>query len=325
MTETTESTTHAPCLLCGGRSTHFMTARGTLSGSCEHRVYRCATCDFGFLYPRPLEEELVRNYNAYHTGTAFSMGSLARGAISKFEAKLRDKVAWLNDRSVEMLQQLSVVPLPDEPSVCDVGCGDGRLLKQLLDRGIRGVGVEPSDEARRQAKNLGVSVVAGTAESIPDEVGGPFDLVVMSHVMEHTLDPVKAIEQCRARLRPGGSLVIEVPNNACHSARTAKVAWRWLDVPRHVNFFTPRSLCKLLEGSGFRIEQVCYRGFARMFSDEWIHEEQLIFDTLRTANHHLVHGVSRNSRLRAWRLLFRCIASKNDEFRYDSVRVTASR
>src|SRR6266850_3384010 len=106
-----------------------------------------------------------------------------------------------------------------------------------------GVGVEPDPTARRVAAERGLEVYAGTAEELPPEIRHrAFDIVVFSHVLEHCLEPIRALQIAASRLKPNGVTVVETPNNEAAGCREAGSAWPWLDVPRHLNFFTAQSL-----------------------------------------------------------------------------------
>lgn len=314
----------ANCLLCGGCARPYIRARGLLADAKSYRVFRCDACDFGFVWPRPSASELNAYYHAYHTGTGFDTGPKPTShGLRKLESWARGRTSWQFDRSSNIVEHLIELTGGDLSGLCDVGCGNGNLLLQLAGRGLSGIGVEPSPEARSQAAERGLQVFEGTAEDLPSDLPNNLRLIVMSHVLEHTTQPQLAVEQCKAHLREGGSVVIEVPNNGCFSAQRAMSTWRWLDVPRHLNFFTRRSLTLLLTRCGLEIAQFKYRGFCRVFSDGWIAAEQSAFDRIRQISPEEIKGVRRNGRFRAWMLLMRCIMTSNPDRSYDSVRVVA--
>jgi len=163
----------------------------------------------------------------------------------------------------------------------------------------------------------------GTAESLPIELAGRrFDFVFMSHVLEHCRDPKAALKNARSILKPGGRLVVETPNNNAMGLRMAGPTWYWLDVPRHLNFFTPKSLKASFDTAGFQTEETEFRGYTRQFSQEWIRSEQTIWDRInkRTPN---ALPVSRQSQLKSWYLLAQS-AMSSAERKYDSIRMIAS-
>ena len=94
----------------------------------------------------------------------------------------------------------------------------------------------------------GVEVEAGTAEAIPSATAAlTFDLVVMTHVLEHCADPALAFWNVRALLDPGGGFYCDVPISAALHFQTYSESSKTLDVPRHVHFYSGRSLRRLMK------------------------------------------------------------------------------
>jgi SAM-dependent methyltransferase len=107
----------------------------------------------------------------------------------------------------------------------------------------------------------------GAAEHLPTAlVRNSFDVVHMSHVLEHCIDPRKALAEARSLLAPNGTLVIEVPNN---EDADFGPTWPWADVPRHLNFFTRQSLTGLLASEGLRVTATHFVGFSRHYHPRW--------------------------------------------------------
>ena len=163
----------------------------------------------------------------------------------------------------------------------------------------------------------------GTAETLPESVQDrTHDLIVFSHVLEHTLDPVASLANARNLLSETGLLSVEVPNNDCEGARRMGQAWRWLDAPRHLNFFTADSLKTCAEAAGLTVKAVLYRGYVRQFTPDWIVDEARIVATMDGRK--MVQGdVNRQLRHSA-RLLARTALAKPSR-KYDSVRILCTR
>jgi SAM-dependent methyltransferase len=137
-------------------------------------------------------------------------------------------------------------------TLLDVGCGRGDLGEALVRRGWRVAGVEPSEEACAFARSRGVEAITGTLETVTYE-DASFDVVVMRHSLEHVPDPVGDLGRVHRALRPGGLLVISVPNFACWERKRFGSAWFHLDLPRHRTHFAPRSLKLALRNTGFEL------------------------------------------------------------------------
>jgi SAM-dependent methyltransferase len=82
-----------------------------------------------------------------------------------------------------------------------------------------------------------------------------FDVITLSHVIEHLHDPVKVLKACHRLLKPTGRLWLETPNIDSLGHRQYMENWRGLEPPRHLVLFNRQSLAQALLGTGFaRIE-----------------------------------------------------------------------
>jgi predicted SAM-dependent methyltransferase len=104
--------------------------------------------------------------------------------------------------------------------------------------------------------------------------------MVMQHVLEHCYNPLQVFTNLYDLINTNGYLICEVPNNNCLALSFAGAAWAWLDIPRHLSFFTQKSLKTFSEKVGFNITATYYNGYTRQFTNRYINEEALIYDTL---------------------------------------------
>ena len=135
--------------------------------------------------------------------------------------------------------------------VLDVGCGRGFLLDAFRRRGWKVEGTEMSEASSAHAREaLRIPVHLGAIEtlSLPD---GSFDAVTLWHVLEHVATPGTMLDAIHKVLRPGGILLVSVPNFGSPEARATGAGWFHLDVPRHLVHFTPETLDATLRASGF--------------------------------------------------------------------------
>jgi SAM-dependent methyltransferase len=127
----------------------------------------------------------------------------------------------------------------------DFGCGDGGFLVAAGRHEWDGVGVEMKpDDARAK----GVPVV----ERI-DEITGQFDAITLWHSLEHMSSPRQSLAELLPLLRPGGHVLIAVPNRSSLQAESFGRHWFHLDVPRHLFHFNPTALSRLLALQGFEV------------------------------------------------------------------------
>lgn len=127
-------------------------------------------------------------------------------------------------------------------------------------------------------------------------------MVLMSHVLEHCIDPIGSVKNAAKLLSDEGTLVVEVPNNAALGFDWFEGKWPWTDIPRHLSFFTDRSLDRVLGNAGLTITETLYTGYARQFLPWW--REQI--------------GDARSG----WPLLLTS-AALSPRRKYDSIRIHA--
>jgi len=148
-----------------------------------------------------------------------------------------------------------------QPStVLDLGCSDGALAAELRVLGHRVTGVDV-EEHPGVTDRVDRFVAGDLDDGIPDGVGGDFDVVVAADVLEHVRDPERLLDDIGARLAPGGSVVISVPNFA-HWYPRVRVALGCFDYDRrgildrgHLRFFTRRSFERLLARRGYAVRR----------------------------------------------------------------------
>lgn len=322
---TTEGPEDQGCLLCGGtvRDWFSVPCDWRRAGSPPYQVVRCARCDFGQVAPRPERDEIAGFYRVddYYTHGDHEEPRRAR---RDFLERLRVHIAWRFDRGIDTQGAVVQQEPGKKGTLCEIGCGSGMNLEGFAELGFDVVGVEPDPEARAQAKQRGITVHEGTGEELPSAVKERlFDTVLIIHVLEHCLDPALVLEQASALLDRDGLLVLETPNNRALGRYFAGKTWNWLDVPRHLNFFTRQSLEGLCRRVGLEVVDTQYNGYARQFDGPWIREEQRIWDRFKRLDG-APPFFRRNSRLEAWLLLAATALARPDR-KYDSVRVVARR
>jgi SAM-dependent methyltransferase len=283
-------------------------------------LYWCDTCRFGQLQPRPSQAEVDRYYDNYYTHTPSEIRTSA-SVKRTFAERIRVRLAWSLDRGTDLDADLIHQLVHQHPSsICDLGCGDGRLLAALRDRGHHVVGLEPDPVTRQLAIARGLSVYGGHADDLPEPIAsGTFDVVVLCHVLHLCLDPVRVIRNARKLLRRGGLLVCETTNNEASGLQQLGACWRWLDMPRHLDLFTATSLEKVVAIAGLRVKRIDFTGYTRQFKEAWLKEQAEKRATLYPSR----LGSRAWQSLQNWLLLARTALAR-PERKYDSVRIVAA-
>jgi SAM-dependent methyltransferase len=141
--------------------------------------------------------------------------------------------------------------------VFDLGCASGGLLQAVRERGNPNVlGIEPSAHAAALARErYGLDVRSGRLDDarLPD---ASLDAMLMSHVVEHLPSPSWTLTEIARALRPGGFVVLWLPNADSLAARCWGEAWMGYDAPRHLYTFTPVTLTALLHSRGFVVQEI---------------------------------------------------------------------
>jgi 2-polyprenyl-3-methyl-5-hydroxy-6-metoxy-1,4-benzoquinol methylase len=216
-------------------------------------LYRCRYCRCIFQHPLP-HTSAIRGF--YPDSYWWAEEANPRGAIAnligRLERTYREFVAADHAR---FLERCARGTKPGERDLLDLGCGSGLFLHLARRRGFLCHGMDASEHAIRAGREqYGLDLRQG---SIGDDVwnGRRFDFVTMFHVLEHLTMPRQALLYVRSQLKPGGAVIIQVPNLASLQARAFKHRWYGLDVPRHIINYTPGALRLLLEEAGFVIER----------------------------------------------------------------------
>lgn len=282
---------------------------------------------FGQIFPRPRAADVAAFYDidGYYTHPErFTPDSEDEARLVGLTGRLIGALAWRFEHGAEPTPAWwrSIIPETARQGL-EIGCGDGDRMRTFGPYLEHVRGVEPDARAVGVARQRGLDVHEGTAEVLPPAVRDRrYDLIVFTHVLEHTLDPVLSLSNARDLLSEGGVMSIEVPNNACEGSRRMGSAWRWLDVPRHLNFFTPDSLKACAEAAGLKVQAVLYRGYVRQFMPDWIVDEARISADMegRAVTQADIDRQVRHS----LRLLART-ALAHPARKYDSVRVICTR
>ena len=157
-------------------------------------------------------------------------------------------IPWLEYRFELDIRQIAAPPAGG--TLLDVGCGNGDYLATMRDLGWQVSGLEPDPKAAELGLQKGLQISIGTLETLqlPAE---QFDVVTLSHVIEHLHDPIATLREIRRLLKPNGLIWIATPNLESFGHGRYGAAWRGLEIPRHLVLFSTQHLRRCLAEAGF--------------------------------------------------------------------------
>jgi SAM-dependent methyltransferase len=187
--------------------------------------------------------EIYATYDAFPLGLRAEQAVFANSSAAPRSRVLLDKV-------------LAHLDAPHAGSLIDIGCGNGSLLRSFhqLRPGWRLTGADVTDLHRDAI--LAIDGVQEYFSGPPDQITGTYDLLVLSHVLEHVIDPMAFLAQIRRCIARGGALLIQVPD-----LQRSPFDLAVLD---HASHFTLPVLAALVERAGYELLAA---------ADDWVAKE----------------------------------------------------
>jgi SAM-dependent methyltransferase len=266
------------CPLCGTRLTAD-TPRWQVG---DWSIVTCAGCGVGLTNPRPTLAEIGQYYRASFflvrpdAKVLPATRDLLTGRIKPgtFVTTLRSivlsEVKYRHDWTLQggALRRRLLAPLrralaltyepiqtlPGTPgTVLDIGFGRGEFLLRAQRLGWKCHGVEVSATSVEWGRQLGFEAQQfdGSFLAPLNHAPASFDVVSANSVLEHVHHPRRLVAEAHRLLKPGGKLLLMVPNFACRDTRTLREHWRMWSPPQHLFHFTPANVHTLLQQHGF--------------------------------------------------------------------------
>lgn len=213
-------------------------------------LYECERCSLVQALPRPESSVLDAYYVSDYRRAAFTGSDVAN--LSDFPM---DNLFYYNrGRSVsELIAQHSRL---ERPRILDIGAGWGHVLHALGERypDSTRLAIEYSDVCVEHLRALGIEVITQPVEEVLPRLDRRFDLIVVSHVLEHLLDPRTILRLIHDVLAPGGILYVEVPNIPVEFlSHYPDHMWSGRFDEPHITFFTADTLRDLMGATGLNL------------------------------------------------------------------------
>lgn len=200
------------------------------------QILKCNQTGFRFYYPLSVEgdNEFYKNLYAAHT------------------TNLYQTTKWEFKEAANMIKTNS--------SVLDVGCGGGNFFNHLEGKNCECYGLDKSDFAVELLKAKGINFSNEDIEVYAEKNKNKFDYITGFQILEHVKLPGSFIESMVKMLKPGGTLVIAVPNNEPYFLKYDK--YHTLNLPpHHMGLWNGESLTNMAPHFGLKVKEIKYEGF----------------------------------------------------------------
>ena len=209
--------------------------------STHYEYAHCLCCDAMVLIePIKKDEPVDYSSSGYYSKKDNKAKHIIQKLMSLFsQLRVNAVKKWIDGNSIAGLE------------ILDIGCGKGGFLVNAKNEGAIVHGVEPTKRSFEVASaKLGDRI---TNQMMSKEIfpEGSIDVVTMWHVFEHISEPLKILDECHYVLKPGGCLIIAVPNYRGWIAKFGGALWFNLDPPRHLIHYSEKALRRVVESSGF--------------------------------------------------------------------------
>lgn len=210
----------------------------------EFAIVKCRTCGLMRTNPRPTPDTIGMYYPSEY-GPYQDSGPSVADPSSGFKK-------WL----IKLLGlEANIIPRGPPGRMLEIGCASGAYMEKMRGEGWLVEGIEFSDAAAQRARNKGFTVQVATVESAaaPAQL---VDVVAAWMVLEHLHDPVRALRQLRAWVRPDGFLIASVPDAGSLELAVFRARWYALQLPAHLYHYSRRSLAAVLSRAGWEVVRV---------------------------------------------------------------------
>lgn len=252
------------CPLCSGADTLCLTSDVRFGNKAN--IMRCGTCNMVYLDQNSVSFPKDFYEHQYHQTYLTHVDPDILDPQKYYEKMKKVSAPWI-ERVRGMLQ--------GHEQVLDVGCSTGHFITGIQDRAHKVYGHELSRKEVDFCKNtLGLDV-----DNIPLDVRfkkESMDVITLIFVLEHIGEPIPFLEELKSYLKPGGKLVIVVPNimDALVSLYDIEAFRKFYYCIEHLFYYSPQTLLRTLEMAGFSGNAQAVQEYPLTNHLNWIYREK---------------------------------------------------
>jgi 2-polyprenyl-3-methyl-5-hydroxy-6-metoxy-1,4-benzoquinol methylase len=199
----------------------------------EYQIRSCADCGLEQTTPLPNQDELNGLYERH-----YNFGGERNTCYTQLRARFINSFLYRIWLAID--GDISFHRITGSGNLIDVGCNEGRGLGIYQSHGFSVEGLELNSNAAEIARGNGFTVYGSTLEGFSTEK--KYDVVVLSNVLEHSLNPGSMLEHIHRLLNPNGQVWISCPNSRSWLRSAFGRYWINWHVPFHVVHFSPDTL-----------------------------------------------------------------------------------
>jgi 2-polyprenyl-3-methyl-5-hydroxy-6-metoxy-1,4-benzoquinol methylase len=232
------------CPVCHSNQSHFALSVKDHSVSGQFfDIWECAVCSLRFTKEAPSIDQIGI---FYESEDYISHSNTRKGVVNNLYHAVRNHT--LNIK-VNLIKKITG---RKNGNHLDIGAGTGAFVQIMNKKGWKSSGIEPDLRARQLALELH-STELMSAESFQSLKPESYDAISMWHVLEHVHALFPYMNRIKEILKPDGFVFIAVPNYTSYDGKRYGSEWAAYDVPRHLYHFSPASMQRLLNESGFEL------------------------------------------------------------------------
>lgn len=229
---------HRACPTCGAGSFRKLFVKDA------YTYVACVPCGMVYISPIPAQHVLEHSYE-----------QLSEDYFLDERRRAIDDYPQRHARELALLARSAA-----HGRLLDVGCATGSFLRAVQTVGFTDVsGIDIAGPSIEAARRLGLRAVAGDFEKGVFEPAS-LDIVTMWNTLEHLPAPQAFVNEAFRVLRPGGTILVSVPNYGSLSVLLLGKRYRYIGLA-HLNYFSVRTLTALLSRTGFEVGYTETRSF----------------------------------------------------------------